>query len=77
MGFFDRIRGKRLAVKWEKITYKNIEKLYEELDDQQAEEVFEELQRVIATNNKRKALVKASVAILKMAGKIGINIAKA
>ena len=76
MGFFDRIRGKRLKAKWETISDENIEGWYKDLDDQDVERVFEELQGVINNNNKKKALIKASVAILKMAADVGIKVAK-
>lgn len=76
MGFWDRIKGKEFNVKWEKITQKNIADWYKELDDQDVDRVFAELQDIIDSNNKKKALVKASVTILKMAGELGLKVAK-
>lgn len=76
MGFWDRIKGKELKVKWEKITQENIADWYKELDDQDVDRVFAELQNVIDDNNRKKALIKASVTILKMAAKLGVKVAK-
>lgn len=76
MGFWDRLRGKEVKADWEKITQKNISKWYDELDDQKAEQVFQQLQEIIANNNQKKALVKATVAILKAAADVGIKVAK-
>ncbi len=70
--FFDAFED-GIVIKWDNIKEEDLEKLVDTLDEQNAEAIFNELKSVIETNKSRKAIVKTTMTVLKVAVKLGMK----
>jgi hypothetical protein len=63
-----------IGVDWSKISDKELDQFVATLSKQDVEKIFEELQKVIDTNNKRKSIVDVTLKILQVAVSLGMKI---
>ena len=70
--FFDHFDDK-IEVDWDKISATKIESIFKKLSEQEADEIFKEMQAAIDINNKKKTIMQYSLTILKLAAKYGLK----
>lgn len=71
--FFDNFDNK-IEIDWNKITTEKLDKMFKQLSEQEATEVFNQMQAAIDTNNKRKTMIKWSFIALQLAIKYGLKV---
>lgn len=73
-GDFFNAFGDEIKVDWSKISEVELKAMLQKLSRQDVEKIFTDLQDAIASNNKKKAIVKVTLQILDMAVKLGMKV---
>jgi len=71
--FFDSFDDE-MEIDWSKVSMQRIEKMYAKLSAQDADKIFSQLKGVIDENNKKKAIINATFAVLQVAVKLGLKV---
>ena len=71
--FFDSFDDE-IEIDWSKVSMQRIEKMYSKLSAQDADKIFSQLKGVIDENNKKKAIINATFAVLQVAVKLGLKV---
>jgi hypothetical protein len=71
--FFDSF-DEEIEVDWSKVSMQRIEKMYAKLSTQDADKIFGQLKNVIDENNKKKAIINATFAVLQVVVKLGLKV---
>ena len=72
--FFDSFDDEDIEIDWSKVSMQRIEKMYSKLSAQDADKIFSQLKGVIDENNKKKAIINATFAVLQVAVKLGLKV---